>query len=244
MSSSKRHTVQSIVRHRHCPTDVFPIGKTTFFVANQAKLDTVPAEKLAVLEEEQKQIDEENKVLVAELKSANSGARRCWCICLLSPSHSTLLELTKIRASPSNVELSKQIAELTEAVNRMTSMLCSANRLRVRLKRRWLFLSLYALPTASFPPRTWPKSMQIGLNGERNGLAERKFSACTCVACRTRYSNGNRSFFPVGCGAILRTLLALKRRWILATISVLNWTRLSMRCWNEALCVNLLARTL
>ncbi|KAF9017524.1 TBPIP-domain-containing protein [Hymenopellis radicata] len=79
-------------------------GKTTFFVANQAKLDTVPAEKLAVLEEEQKQIDEENKVLVAELKSANS-------------------ELVKIRATPSDVQLSKHIAELTEAVEKKTALL-------------------------------------------------------------------------------------------------------------------------
>ncbi|KAF8909895.1 TBPIP-domain-containing protein [Mucidula mucida] len=118
-------------------------GKTTFFVANQAKLDTVPAEKLAVLEEEQKQIDEENKVLVAELKSANS-------------------ELTKIRVSPSNVELSKQIAELTEAVEKKVALLeplRSAN-------------SLISAEDLAKVDADWTK-------WRTEWLSRKKFSACT-----------------------------------------------------------------
>ena len=49
------------------------LGKTTFFVANQANLDAMPAEKLKALEDEHKAIEEANKALVAEVKGANAG---------------------------------------------------------------------------------------------------------------------------------------------------------------------------
>lgn len=49
------------------------IGKTTFFVANQASLEDMPSEKLASLEAEVKRIDEENKSLGAEVKSIGVG---------------------------------------------------------------------------------------------------------------------------------------------------------------------------
>ena len=51
-----------------------PSGKTTFFVANQANLEDMPAEKLAALESEYKKLDEENKQLVAETKMLSAGA--------------------------------------------------------------------------------------------------------------------------------------------------------------------------
>lgn len=49
------------------------LGKTTFFVANQANLDAMPAEKLKALEDEHKAIEEANKALAAEVKAANAG---------------------------------------------------------------------------------------------------------------------------------------------------------------------------
>lgn len=49
------------------------VGKTTFFVINQATIDSIPAEKLTALEAEQKAIDEENKMLAADLRSFNIG---------------------------------------------------------------------------------------------------------------------------------------------------------------------------
>ena len=52
-------------------------GKTTFFVANQANLEDVPAKKLAELETEYKKIDEANKLLSTEVKGLNSGASKC-----------------------------------------------------------------------------------------------------------------------------------------------------------------------
>lgn len=48
-------------------------GKTTFFVVNQAKIDSIPADKLAALEIEQKEIDEKNKILFANLRTSNLG---------------------------------------------------------------------------------------------------------------------------------------------------------------------------
>lgn len=56
-------------------------GKTTFFVANQANLEDMPAEKLKALEAEHKSLEESNKSLVSELKSANAGTH------LLSDTH-------------------------------------------------------------------------------------------------------------------------------------------------------------
>ena len=50
------------------------LGKTTFFVANQANLEDMPAEKLKGLEAEHKAIEEANKVLATDLKAANAGA--------------------------------------------------------------------------------------------------------------------------------------------------------------------------
>ena len=48
-------------------------GKTTFFVANQATLEDVPAEKLKQLEEEYKNIEDANKLLAADIRAASTG---------------------------------------------------------------------------------------------------------------------------------------------------------------------------
>lgn len=52
---------------------MLPSGKTTFFVANQANINSIPAEKLTALEAEHKSIDEENKLLAGEFKTLTSG---------------------------------------------------------------------------------------------------------------------------------------------------------------------------
>ena len=49
------------------------LGKTTFFVANQANLEDMPAEKLASLDCEHKAIEETNKALLADVKSLTVG---------------------------------------------------------------------------------------------------------------------------------------------------------------------------
>lgn len=48
-------------------------GKTTFFVANQSKLDCLPAEEIAALETELTAVEEENKTLTMELRNASAG---------------------------------------------------------------------------------------------------------------------------------------------------------------------------
>lgn len=48
-------------------------GKTTFFVANQANFEDMPADKLKALEDEHKAIEEANRALLIEVKAANAG---------------------------------------------------------------------------------------------------------------------------------------------------------------------------
>lgn len=51
----------------------FFVGKTTFFVVNQSSLEVIPAEKLASLESELKTVEEENTLLVADVKGLSAG---------------------------------------------------------------------------------------------------------------------------------------------------------------------------
>ncbi|KZT30025.1 TBPIP-domain-containing protein [Neolentinus lepideus HHB14362 ss-1] len=74
-------------------------GKTAFFVANQANLDELPAEKLATMEAEVKTIDEENTALLAEVKAASA-------------------ELAKLKSTPTDGELTIQIQEVAAAVEK------------------------------------------------------------------------------------------------------------------------------
>ena len=51
----------------------FHSGKTTFFVANQAKIEAVSSEKLAILEAEYKAVDNANKLRANEIRTASNG---------------------------------------------------------------------------------------------------------------------------------------------------------------------------
>ncbi|KDQ58518.1 hypothetical protein JAAARDRAFT_155030 [Jaapia argillacea MUCL 33604] len=73
-------------------------GKTAFFVVNQANLEDMPPEKLAALESEYKDIDEANKLLVAEVKAAST-------------------ELNKLKSTPTDDEIASQVAELQLAIS-------------------------------------------------------------------------------------------------------------------------------
>ncbi|KAJ7502868.1 TBPIP-domain-containing protein [Mycena galericulata] len=79
-------------------------GKTSFFVANQANIEVIPAEQFTVLEEEYKAIDEENKLIGAEVKTLNS-------------------ELTRLKTTPTDAQLDVQITELTEALKKIDAQL-------------------------------------------------------------------------------------------------------------------------
>jgi 26S proteasome regulatory subunit (ATPase 3-interacting protein) len=52
-------------------------GKTTFFVANQANIETLPTEKITALEIEHKSLEENNKLLASEVKTLSAGAVDC-----------------------------------------------------------------------------------------------------------------------------------------------------------------------
>ncbi|KIK68955.1 hypothetical protein GYMLUDRAFT_213799, partial [Collybiopsis luxurians FD-317 M1] len=79
-------------------------GKTTFFVVNQAKIDTLAPEQISLLEEEFKKLDEENKTLSAQIKVATA-------------------ELAKIKNTPSNSGLSEQIASVEEEIAKRSTSL-------------------------------------------------------------------------------------------------------------------------
>ncbi|KAI0728022.1 TBPIP-domain-containing protein [Fomitopsis betulina] len=71
-------------------------GKTTFFVANQDKLDDVSAEKLAALEKEHTLIEDENKTLAADVRTLST-------------------ELAKLRAAPTDEALTLSLATTLSA---------------------------------------------------------------------------------------------------------------------------------
>jgi 26S proteasome regulatory subunit (ATPase 3-interacting protein) len=50
------------------------LGKSTFFVYNQSKIESLPAEKLVTLDGQLKDVEEENKLLTAEVRSLSAGA--------------------------------------------------------------------------------------------------------------------------------------------------------------------------
>ncbi|KAJ7039187.1 TBPIP-domain-containing protein [Mycena alexandri] len=79
-------------------------GKTSFFVANQANIEAISAERFAALEEECKTIEDENKLIGVEVKTLGS-------------------ELAKLRATPTDAELDVQISELTEAIKKADAQL-------------------------------------------------------------------------------------------------------------------------
>jgi hypothetical protein len=75
-NSCKRHMVRALmVFYLQLYAWVHPLilGKTTFFVANQANIESMPPEKVAELEAEYKSIDDENKLLAAELRTHTAG---------------------------------------------------------------------------------------------------------------------------------------------------------------------------
>ncbi|KAG6873543.1 hypothetical protein C0995_014413 [Termitomyces sp. Mi166 len=49
---------------------------TTFFVFNQSSIESVPADEITAIEAQQKAVDEENKAIASELKTAQSGIFR------------------------------------------------------------------------------------------------------------------------------------------------------------------------
>ncbi|KAJ8076919.1 PSMC3 interacting protein [Marasmius tenuissimus] len=79
-------------------------GKTTFFVANQSKIETLPAEQIAIVEAEHKKIDEGNKHLVTQSKALGG-------------------ELAKLKNTPSDTELGNQITQTRDAIDKRLALL-------------------------------------------------------------------------------------------------------------------------
>ncbi|KII83974.1 hypothetical protein PLICRDRAFT_433744 [Plicaturopsis crispa FD-325 SS-3] len=129
-------------------------GKTTFFVANQAKIASVPAEQLTALETELKVIEDANKLAAAGLRTVSN-------------------ELAKIKGTPTDTELDAQIKEVActteERVKRLAPLragttLISAEAVAqidsdwVRWRAEWvrrkkIFIQFWQLVTDTLPPQ-------------------------------------------------------------------------------------------
>ncbi|KAG2125493.1 Tat binding protein 1-interacting protein-domain-containing protein [Suillus clintonianus] len=129
-------------------------GKTSFFVANQANIDSVPADKLTELEAECKTIEESTNVLAAEVKSITA-------------------ELSKLKNCPTDEELDAQIASTKEGMVQLTERLVPlrsgtplispeelvkidadwATWRAEWIRRRKVFMTFWQLATDSLPPQ-------------------------------------------------------------------------------------------
>ncbi|KAF7375914.1 TBPIP-domain-containing protein [Mycena sanguinolenta] len=96
-------------------------GKTSFFVVNQANIEAIPAERFADLEAEYTAIDDENKILGAEVKVSSSGLVLNLVQQPCQDSQSS--ELTKLKSTPTDAELDAQILEITEAIKKADAQL-------------------------------------------------------------------------------------------------------------------------
>ncbi|KAJ7072570.1 TBPIP-domain-containing protein [Mycena amicta] len=79
-------------------------GKTTFYVANQANISVIPAEQLAALEQEAKDIEEEIKILGMQVKASTS-------------------ELAKVKATPTDDQVDAETLQLTQVIQKTDAQL-------------------------------------------------------------------------------------------------------------------------
>jgi 26S proteasome regulatory subunit (ATPase 3-interacting protein) len=54
------------------------LGKTTFFVYNQAKIDCLPQEKITALNTELAQVEDENKELATQVRTLSTGNQKAY----------------------------------------------------------------------------------------------------------------------------------------------------------------------
>ncbi|KAF8638065.1 hypothetical protein AX16_010697 [Volvariella volvacea WC 439] len=72
-------------------------GKTTFFVANQANIPSIPAEEIATLKTELQEVEDGNKALANDVKNATA-------------------ELARLKNCLTDAEIQAQIVEVTQAI--------------------------------------------------------------------------------------------------------------------------------
>lgn len=72
--SCRKHTVCRVPSKLECKfVHLWCTGKINFYVINQAKVDTVPADELAALEAECKALEEGNTALIGRVKQLTTG---------------------------------------------------------------------------------------------------------------------------------------------------------------------------
>ncbi|KAF8070814.1 Tat binding protein 1-interacting protein-domain-containing protein [Lyophyllum atratum] len=158
-------------------------GKTTFFVINQSTIDSVSADALANLETEQKAVDEENKILAIDLRTAN-------------------LELTKLKMAPSDHELDIQIGETSKILTSLSArlqplrsgapliseaelVLVNAEWTKWRaewIKRKKVFTTFWQLATDALPPQD-AASLAEDLGVELDGIEHTALEGSPLCLC-------------------------------------------------------------
>ncbi|KAG6331255.1 hypothetical protein ID866_7834 [Astraeus odoratus] len=156
-------------------------GKTNFYVINQAHVDTVPEEELAVLEAECKAVEEENMALAAQVKQLSAGGHR---------------QLAKVRCTPTDDELRAQLVEAEETVRRLQESLAPlrsgkpliSNEDMAQIdadwekwraewvRRRKVFMSFWQLVTDAMPPQdatALAEDLGIEFDGSEHAALER-----------------------------------------------------------------------
>ncbi|KAH7926365.1 TBPIP-domain-containing protein [Leucogyrophana mollusca] len=152
-------------------------GKTSFFVVNQANIKSIPPDELAALEAESKLIEESNAVGAVEIKAA-------------------LLELAKLKNTPTDDDLDTQIASTEDAIASHTTRLAplragapkisphelaqlDADWARWRaewVRRRRVFENFWALATDALPPQdaaALAEDLGIEIDTAEHGVLER-----------------------------------------------------------------------
>ncbi|KIK21527.1 hypothetical protein PISMIDRAFT_12275 [Pisolithus microcarpus 441] len=129
-------------------------GKTSFYVVNQAKVETLPQEELRALEAECKSVEDDNAALSAQVKQLTA-------------------ELAKLKSTPTDSEVDEQLAQAEVTSQRLQESLAplrtgqpltsaedmaqvDADWLRWRsewVRRRKIFSTFWQLATDALSPR-------------------------------------------------------------------------------------------
>ena len=96
---------------------LFFAGKTCFFVYNQEKIESMPSDKLVELKKDLASLEDKNKLLANEVKTYTIGIlRRKSFVLWYWRAYICHIELSKLKATPTDEDIDGQIAGIEELV--------------------------------------------------------------------------------------------------------------------------------
>ncbi|KAI0731665.1 TBPIP-domain-containing protein [Fomitopsis betulina] len=132
-------------------------GKTTFFVANQDKLDDISAEKLVALESEHTSIEDQNKTTAADVRTLSTAYPELAKLRVVPTDEALALSLETTLSETENA--AKRLAPLragTPLVSPAELVQLAADATTWRgewVRRRKIFNMLWQLATDPLPPQ-------------------------------------------------------------------------------------------